>query len=94
MTMKYKVKTTKKFRRDVKRLKNSGKFDLEKLNVVMRILEKGEILPDKYKNHALLGRFSGTFECHVEPNWLLIYAKRDDILLLYLIRNGSYANLF
>lgn len=88
--MKYKVETTKKFRKDIKRLRNSGRFNLEKLNVVMRMLERGETLPEKYRNHSLWGRFAGTFECHIELNWLLIYEKRDDILTLYLFRTGSH----
>lgn len=94
MMKKYKIETTKKFRKDIKRLRNSGRFDLEKLNIVMRILGRGEILPDKYRNHSLWGRFAGTFECHIEPNWLLIYEKRDDILVLCLIRTGSHGDLF
>jgi len=92
--MKYKVETTKKFRKDLKKLKKSGRFDIEKLELIVSMIKNDEILPDKCRNHSLLGRFEGTFECHVEPNWLLIYQKRDDILVLYLIRTGSHGDLF
>jgi len=92
--MKYKVETTKKFRKDLKKLKRSGRFNVEKLESIVDMLKRGEVLPAKYRNHSLLGQFSGTFECHIEPNWLLIYEKRDDILFLYLIRTGSPSDLF
>jgi len=92
--MNYDVKSTKRFRKDMKKLSKAGNFDMRKLQKVIETLAKGEELSLSYKNHLLRGYSDRMFECHIEPNWLLIYKKQDDILMLYLIRTGSHGDLF
>jgi mRNA interferase YafQ len=72
---KYQIQIENSFEKDLKRLKKRGK-DLSKLKVVLELLEKGDFLPEKYKNHPLKGNFKGYYDCHVEPDWLLIYKKK------------------
>ena len=68
--------------------------DLGKLFEVIDILANGETLDAKYKDHSLTGNYRGTRECHVEPDWLLIYEIRGDVLVLMLYRLGSHSELF
>ena len=67
---------------------------LGKLFEVIDILANGETLDAKYKDHSLTGNYRGTRECHVEPDWLLIYEIRGDVLVLMLYRLGSHSELF
>jgi mRNA interferase YafQ len=66
--------------------------ELEKLKIVLRALVKGEALAEKYRDHALVGQYRGTRECHIEPDWLLVYERADDEIVL--IRTGSDSDLF
>ena len=77
--MKYKVKFTGQFKKDLKLLKKQGK-DVDKLFEVIEILANGKKLKEKYREHNLTGNYKGTKECHVDPDWLLIYEFYDDIL--------------
>jgi len=65
-------KTTKRFRRDYKRIARSGK-KIEKLNVVMQMLTRGILLPTHYKDHLLQGELQNRRDCHIEGDWLLLY---------------------
>ncbi len=79
------------FRRDVKLAKKRGK-DTDKLRELILLLERGTPLPPRYKDHPLTGNWQHHRECHLEPDWLLIYrVVGDDI---YLIRPGSHSDLF
>ena len=81
----YKVKFTGQFKKDLKLAKKQGK-NLDTLFNVIKILEKGEKLDDKYRVHSLSGKYKGTRECHIEPDWLLVYEIIDNVLvLLYCI---------
>ncbi len=91
--MKYEVKYTNQFRKDLKIAKKQHK-DLEELFRVINILADGGALDPKYRDHSLTGNYKGTRECHLEPNWLLIYEYRNDVLVLMLYRLGSHAELF
>ena len=91
--MKYEVKYTNQFRKDLKIAKKQHK-DLEELFRVITILADGGALDPKYRDHSLTGNYKGTRECHLEPNWLLIYEYRNDVLVLMLYRLGSHAELF
>lgn len=71
--------------------KKRGK-DLTKLAEVIRLLERGEILSAKYRDHKLIGNNKGRRECHLEPNWLLIYKLEDSLLILE--RLGTHSDLF
>ena len=91
--MKYDLQFTTQFKKDLKLAKKQNK-DLGKLFEVIDILANGETLDAKYKDHSLTGNYRGTRECHVEPDWLLIYEIRGDVLVLMLYRLGSHSELF
>lgn len=67
----YNLRFTNKMQRNIKLMKKRGK-DLEKLKVVLKLLQQGQELPAKYKDHALSGDYIGCRECHIEPDWLLV----------------------
>jgi mRNA interferase YafQ len=79
------------FNKDIKRLKKRGK-DMEKLKAVIEKLLAGEQLDLKYKDHALTGNYDGYRDCHIEPDWLLIYKITETEL--FLVRSGSHSDLF
>ncbi|MCL2564412.1 MAG: type II toxin-antitoxin system YafQ family toxin [Defluviitaleaceae bacterium] len=89
----YTVKPTTRFQKDLKRVEKRG-YDLSLLTEVLAILKKGEQLPEKYKDHALKGDYIDCRECHITPDWLLVYRKKDDTLYLYLTRTGTHSDLF
>lgn len=91
--MKYDVQFTNQFKKDVKLAKKQGK-DLEKLYKVIENLAQGKVLEAKYRDHSLSGNYNNCRECHVEPDWLLIYEIIDDVLVLMLNRTGSHSELF
>ncbi len=91
--MKYDVQFTNQFKKDLKLAKKQNK-DLDKLFKVIGILANGETLDVKYKDHDLSGNYKGTRECHVEPDWLLIYEIRNKVLVLMLYRLGTHSELF
>ncbi len=81
------------FKKDAKLAKKQGK-NLNLLKKVIEILIKGEELPQKYKDHSLIGNYANTRECHIQPDWLLIYRIDKELNVLYLIRTGSHSELF
>lgn len=87
----YHLKPTNIFKRDLKRSKKRGK-SIDKLHNVLILLQNGEILPESYRDHSLTGNWVGRRECHIEPDWLLIYAVFD--VEIVLERLGIYADLF
>ena len=90
---KYIVKPTTQFKKDFKlAMKRSMKIEL--LEEVIAMLAMGETLPDKHKDHALTGNWVGHRECHILPDWLLVYRLEDDILVLALTRTGTHSDLF
>jgi len=91
--VKYVVKPTAKFQKDLKRVQKRG-CNLDLLTQAIKILASGEPLPQKYNDHALIGNFIGCRECHIQPDWLLIYEIAEDSLILYLTRTGTHADLF
>lgn len=91
--MKYEVKFTTQFKKDLKLAKKQNK-DIEKLFAVVELLANGEKLDFKYKDHDLSGNYKGTRECHIEPDWLLVYEYQNDVLVLMLYRLGSHSELF
>ena len=82
---------TAQFARDVRRMRRRGK-DLEKLKVVVRTLALGERLDPKYRDHGLVGPWKHCRDCHIEPDWLLIYSA--DAYSLRLERTGTHGDLF
>lgn len=91
--MKYTIKFTTQFKRDLKLAKKQNK-NIDKLFEIIEILADGNQLPAKYRDHELTGNYKYTRECHIEPDWLLIYEIREDILVLMLNRAGSHSELF
>lgn len=90
---KYIVKPTTQFKKDFKlAMKRSMKIEL--LEEVIAMLAMGETLPDKHKDHALTGNWVGHRECHIFPDWLLIYRIEDEVLVLTLARTGTHSDLF
>lgn len=90
-----KIRYENSFKRDLKKIKKRG-YKLEKLKTVIDMLANDIELPIEYRNHALTGKFKtrGIYECHVEPDWLLMYIKDIDGLLLILVNTGSHSDLF
>ena len=85
------IRRTSQFKKDVKRMKKRGK-DLSKLKEVLEKITRGQELEARYRDHVLVGQYRGTRECHVEPNWLLIYELgQSDVVL---IRTGTHTDLF
>lgn len=89
----YKLRPTTKFQKDLKRAQNRG-YDLSLLTEILKKLVNGEILPEKNRDHSLTGNYTGCRECHVAPDWLLIYEISHDELILYLTRTGTHSDLF
>lgn len=92
-SMKYDVQFTSQFKKDLKLAKKQHK-NLDKLFSVINTLANGETLNAKYKDHDLMGNYKGTRECHIDPDWLLVYEIKDDVLVLMLYRLGPHLELF
>ena len=90
---KYTVKTTTLFKKDFKLAMKRG-LNVELLENIIALLAMGEPLPAKNKDHALTGNWVGHRECHILPDWLLIYRVEDDVLVLTLARTGTHSDLF
>ena len=90
---KYIVKPTTQFKKDF-RLAMKRSMKIELLEEVIAMLAMGETLPDKHKDHALTGNWVGHRECHILPDWLLIYRIEDKVLVLTLARTGTHSDLF
>jgi mRNA interferase YafQ len=86
-----KLVTQNRFDRESKKMKKRGK-DMEKLKEVIKLLQAGKPLPIKYRNHKLGGEFKDYWECHIQPDWLLVYKKTNTELILFA--TGTHADLF
>lgn len=87
------IVASNRFRKDLKlAIKRGCKMEL--LQAVVDQLAAGQKLPEKYKDHLLSGDYGGFRECHITPDWLLVYQIRDDMLILFLSRTGSHSDLF
>ena len=89
LTIKY--ETT--FKKDFKRIVKRG-YDIRLMETVIGILASGQTLPEKYRDHPLSGNYSDCRECHITPDWLLVYRINDEELILYLTRTGTHSDLF
>lgn len=87
------VKFTTQFRKDYKLAMKRG-LRIALLEEVVERLAMGESLPEKNRDHALTGDWVGHRECHIQPDWLLIYRIEDDVLVLTLARTGTHSDLF
>lgn len=92
--MQYAIQRTMQFKRDYKLAVKRG-CNIAKLKKVISMLANGEPLPAVYKNHHLRGKpYDGYMECHVEPDWLLVYRLYESTLILSLYRTGTHSDLF
>ena len=91
--MKLDIVWTSRFKKDYK-LAIKRHMNIDLLDDIIRTLSRGESLPAKNKDHELTGEWAGHRECHIQPDWLLIYRIEDDILVLTLARTGSHSDLF
>lgn len=89
LTIKYQAA----FKRDYKRVKKRG-YDMRLLEKVIGILAEEKSLPSQYKDHGLSGDYKGCRECHIAPDWLLVYEVIQQELLLYLTRTGTHSDIF
>lgn len=85
--------TTTQFRKDIKHAKKRG-LNLKKLETILDTLQREEPLDEKHRDHALVGNYLGFRECHIEPDWLLVYAIDKGQLILTASRTGSHSDLF
>lgn len=92
MNKKYELDFTNTFSKDLKRAKKRG-YNIKLLSAVVDKLQNGEPLPEKNRDHALTGNWIGYRECHIQPDWLLIYRIYEDKLLLVLNRTGTHSDL-
>lgn len=91
--MKYTVKLSGKFKKSYKLAQKRG-LDVTLLKNIVKQLGDGIPLEPKYKDHDLRGKYQGYRECHIQPDWLLIYLIEEDILTLTLIDTGTHSDLF
>ena len=89
LTIKYETSFKKDFKRIVKR-----GYDIRLFEEVIEMLVTGNELPPKYKDHSLIGDYADCRECHITPDWLLIYQIKENELILYLTRTGTHSDLF
>lgn len=89
---KYAVKTTLQFKKDYRLAMKRG-LQIALLDEAITLLAQGKELLRKYRDHALTGNWLGHRECHILPDWLLIYQIKDDVLVLTLARTGSHSDL-
>ena len=90
---KYKIKWTSRYKKDIKLAKKRN-YNIEELEQVVFKLANGQLLEEKYCDHALEGNWKDHRELHIRPDWLLIYQIKNDILILELSRTGTHADLF
>lgn len=90
---KYELHVTGEFKQDLKRCKKRG-LPLDELWEIVRKLLSGETLDSKYRVHQLHGNRKGQWECHIQPNWLLIWEQHDTELILIMLNTGTHSDLF
>lgn len=88
-----KIVPTPSFKRDYKKIQKRG-YDLTLLKEVLQLLADEKPLPEKYREHQLKGNYKGYMECHILPDWLLIYKIEKDIMIISLARTGTHSDLF
>ena len=89
-----KLVRSNQFKKDVKRLTRSGSKDMSRLKEVIILLVNEKPLGKKYKNHPLVNNWKGCLECHIGPDWLLVYRVNKNSGELELVRTGSHSELF
>ena len=91
--MKYKVIPSKRFEKDMKRCQKRG-YDMQLIKDAIMLLAETGTLPAEYKPHQLRGDCKGQWECHIQPDWLLIWEQHDQVLILIMLNTGTHSDLF
>jgi len=91
--MSYTVKWTSRFKKQYKLMMKRGE-NIDLLDNAIRILASGTALPPEYNDHILIGDYAGLHECHIQPDWLLVYDIDEGVLVLTLFRTGTHSDLF
>ena len=91
--MSYSVETTKRFDKALKKCIKRG-MNMNKFRECVSILSSSGTLPIQYRPHKLSGKFSGAWECHIEPDWLLVWEQNDTALTLLMIETGTHSDIF
>ena len=91
--MKYEIVPSNQFKKDMRLAQKRG-YDLDKLKTVIKLLADGTPLDSKYRDHLLTGNYGGYRECHIQPDWLLVYQINEGKLVLFLSRTGTHSDLF
>ena len=91
--MKYNVKTTKRFDKEMIRWRKRG-YNMQLIVEAIHLLEATGSLPAKYRPHKLSGNLQGVWECHIEPDWLMTWNQNDTELTLLFLRTGTHSDLF
>ena len=91
--MQYELILSGKFKKSLKLAKKRG-LDLKLLDKVITMMQNDIPLEEKYRDHELKGKYQGFRDCHIQPDWLLIYLKENDVLTLTLVDTGTHADLF
>ncbi len=89
----YQLKKTSQFKFSFK-LAKKRRLNLSLLEEVVEKLRTDKPLEEKYHNHELTGNFKGVWECHIQPDWLLLYLKDNDVLVLTLVNTGTHSDIF
>lgn len=89
----YSVDYTNRFKKDLKRCVKRG-LDISKIIEAVKLLETNGQLPTKYKPHKLVGDRQGQWECHIQPDWLMVWEQNDMELTLLFLQTGTHADLF
>lgn len=91
--MKYKLRVSTRFTKDLKIITKRG-YDLKRLRFIIDELAKGNGLSPMFKDHPLKGEYRGKRECHIYPNWILVYEIYEEVLILELCRTGTHSDIF
>ena len=91
--MRYSLLYSNKFKKSLKKCVKRG-LDVGKLKIAIELLTENGALPSKYKPHKLSGKFEGNWECHIEPDCLLIWSQKDEELTLLMIDTGTHSDIF
>ncbi len=91
--MKYEIVPSNQFKKDLKLAAKRG-YDMNKIKNIIERLANGEALEAKYRDHLLTGDYGGFRECHIQPDWLLVYQIDNGQLVLFLARTGTHSDLF
>ncbi len=93
MPTKYSIEYTHEFLRGAKRCRKRG-FNMQLLEDVVSLLEESGTLPRKYRPHKLSGKYANYWECHIQPDWLLVWRQNDNLLTLLFTNTGTHADIF